>query len=210
MALPPTIPTSFVPRPPAAATQRFRFDFIGAFSFLCYLVFIGMLAAAAGVFLYDNMLTNKKAEKDAELTRAEAEIDMATAQSFIRLSDRLSSSKNLLNNHLAFSNFFRTLEEVLPTNVRFTNLHIAPGDRGVITFDGSGVAKNFNALAAASQNFARDGHIKDAIFSRISVNKDNTVTFSIAAGVDPALVTFKAPAVPPPQELEEASTTPAL
>ena len=52
------------------------------------------------------------------------------------------------------------------------------------------MAKNFNALAFASSEFARDGNIKDAIFSRLVVNKDNSVSFSLTASVDPKLVAF--------------------
>ena len=38
--------------------------------------------------------------------------------------------------------------------------------------EGAGVARSFNALAAASAAFAADGRIKDAIFSNININRD--------------------------------------
>lgn len=53
------------------------------------------------------------------------------------------------------------------------------------------MARSFNALAAASNAFATDGRIKDAIFSNISVNKDSTVSFSLSAMLDPKLIIFE-------------------
>ena len=96
----------------------------------------------------------------------------------------------LLAGHVAFSGFFALVETILPTTVRFTAIHLSLDDTGGASLDGSGVAKSFNALAAASAAFATDGRIKDAIFSSIAINKDNSVSFSISASLDPKLVAF--------------------
>ena len=55
---------------------------------------------------------------------------------------------------------------------------------------GSGTAKSFNALAVISTTFATDNRIKEAIFSNIVVNKDNSVSFALSASLDPKLVAF--------------------
>ncbi len=188
MALSPTIPTSFVPRP--GAPHRFRTDFIGAFSFLAYTVLGIVFLIALGVFIYGRVLAAEKASKDRDLSAAVAAIDPNTAESFVRLHDRLVSSKALLDNHIAFSNVFSLLEKILPTTVRFTSLHMFVDSTGAARIEGTGTAKSFNALAAASAAFATDGNIKDAIFSSIKVNKDASVSFLLAAGLDPKIVTF--------------------
>jgi Tfp pilus assembly protein PilN len=60
---------------------------------------------------------------------------------------------------------------------------------GLMTrIEGTGTAKSFNALAAASTALASDGRIKDVIFSAITVNKDATVSFSVSATLDPKIV----------------------
>ena len=56
--------------------------------------------------------------------------------------------------------------------------------------EGTGVAKSFNALAAASAAFAADGRIKDAIFSNININRDSSVSFALAATLDPKIIAF--------------------
>ncbi|MCX6786318.1 MAG: hypothetical protein NTU85_00655 [Candidatus Kaiserbacteria bacterium] len=191
MDFPPTIPTSFVPRPASATPQKFRSNFTGAFGFIAYSVLGTVFVLALVVFFYNQILINRQSAKDAELTKAEQNIDLASVDSFIRLRDRLTYGKDLLSSHVAFSGFFSSLEKIMPATIRFSSLHLSVGDNGKVIFEGSGTAKNFNALAAASTAFAHDGRIKDAIFSNIVVKaKDNSVSFKLTATIDPKMITF--------------------
>ena len=189
MALPPTIPTSFVPHL-NAIPQKFRADFTGAFGFFAYAVFGVVFLLALGVFFYGRILSADKASKDKALLAAEAAINAKTVENFVRLRDRLTSSDALLKEHVIFSSFFSSLEKIIPTSVRFTALNLSFDTAGVLKMDGGGVAKNFNALAVASTAFAADGRIKDAIFSNIKINKDNSVSFSLVATPDRAMTAF--------------------
>lgn len=192
--LPPTIPTSFVPRSASAASHRSHTDLTGAFGFLMYIVLGIVFVLALGVFLYGQILSKSKDAKDKELAKAELTINSKTVEDFVRLRDRLASGQTLLGSHTAFSGFFSLLGTLMPSTVRFSSLHLTLDDKGLVKFDGSGVAKNFNALAVASMSFAKDGSIKDAIFSNIVVSpKDNSVSFALAATLDPAVIAFKVP-----------------
>lgn len=212
MALSPTIPTSFVPRP--SSPQRFRTDLTGAFGFFAYFVFGLSFLLAIGVFVYGRILAAEQASKDTALAAAVASIDSTTAEGFVRLHDRLALSESLLDQHIAFSGFFALIDRILPATVRFTSLHLSIDPTGVAQVEGSGTAKSFNALAAASAAFAADGNIKDAIFSSIKVNKDNSVTFLLAASLDPKVIAFDpsatpaAPAVVAPVATSTASSSP--
>jgi hypothetical protein len=188
MALSPTIPTSFVPRP--ANQQRFRTDITGAFGFLAYSVLAAAFMLAIGVFVYERILATEKVAKDKELAAAVSSIDSKTAEDFIRLNDRLTISQSLLKGHTAFSGFFSLVERVMPTTVRFTTLHVWLDTTGVTKVEGAGVAKTFNALAIASKAFADDGRIRDAIFSSIKINRDNSVSFQLSATLEQGVTTF--------------------
>ncbi|MDO8593704.1 MAG: hypothetical protein Q7R59_02315 [bacterium] len=189
MALPPTIPTSFVPHG-TAAPQKFRSDFSGAFGTFAYAVLGVIFLLALGVFFYGRILASNRSTKDAALAEAVKGIDQTTVQNFVRLRDRLTSGETLLNGHPAFSGFFSALEKILPSTVRFTALHLSIDSTGTPKLEGTGLAKSFNALAAASTAFAGDGRIKDAIFSSININNDSSVSFSLAATLDPKIITF--------------------
>lgn len=189
MALPPTIPTSFLPHP-ASAQRRFGADLGSTFAFVAYGLLVVALVLAVLVFIYARILAGSQASKDAQLAKAEAAIDPATVDTFVRLRDRLNSGEALLTSHMALTGFFDDLGTILPATVRFTALHISLDQTGAVKAEGTGVAKSFNALAATDAAFAKDGRIKDAIFSNISVNRDNSVSFSFTATLDSKLVTF--------------------
>lgn len=207
--LPPTIPTSFVPHTSSAKARPSRTDFVGAFGFITYLLLGITFILAVGVFVYDRALANTQAAKDTALANAVDRIDLATVEGFVRLHDRLTWGETLLNEHVAFSTFFSSLEKIIPTSVRFSSMHLSFGDSKAPKFDGSGTAKNFNALAAASIAFARDGRIKSAIFSDININKDSSVTFALSATLDPKIIAFS-PSTPAAVAAPVASTTPSL
>jgi len=190
MALPPSIPTSFVPHP-TTVSRRFRSDFTNAFSFFAYFVLAVIFAMALGVFFYGRILAADKLAKDEELAKAENAIDPDIAESFVKLRNRLSSGGQLLSSHVAFSEFFTLLEKLTPTTARLSSLHLSINDKGNVKLEGTGVAKSFNALAVASTAFAKDGRIKDAIFSNIVVSqRDGSVSFALSASLDQKLIAF--------------------
>lgn len=190
MPLPPTIPTSFVPHPGGQSQKRYRADFTGAFAFFAYGILGLAVLLALGVFIYGRILAGDQAAKDSALAKAQANIDPATVEGFIRLRDRLSAGAKLLDSHIAMSGFFAALGSLMPTTVQFSATHLTIDDTGTTKLDATGVAKNFNALAATSAAFASDGRIKDAIFSNISINKDGSVNFALTATLDPKLIAY--------------------
>lgn len=190
MALLPNIPTSFVPRTATVERRRVSTDLGGVFAIIAYAVLGIVFILAAGVFLYGRYLEGNKLAKDAALDKASSSIDQGTIKGFVQLRDRLNTSKTLLANHVALSGFFTALETILPATVRFTSLHIAVDAGGTTKVEGTGVSKSFNALSVASGAFAADGRIKDVIFSKMSINKDSTVSFGFSATLDPKLTAF--------------------
>lgn len=191
MALPPTIPTSFVPYSASAGARTFRTDYSGAFRFFIIGVLGLSVLLAVGVFVYGRILVATESSKRSALEKAENDINTSDVENFVRLRNRLTSGGTLLNNHIAVSGFFSMLEKTMPTTARFSSLHVALDGTGKMKLFASGVAKNFNALAAVSSAFAADGRVKDAIFSGIVVSpKDNSVSFTLTAVLDPKLLAF--------------------
>lgn len=190
MAPLPTIPTSFVPRAISAPRRNANSDIGSVFGYVAYPILAIVFAMALGVFFYGRLLGAEKISKDTQLAKAEAAIDPATITGFVQLQNRLNSGQILLANHIALSGFFSVLESILPTTVRFTSLHVAIDPTGIAKVEGSGVSKSFNALAVASDAFATDSRIKDAIFSKMNINKDSSVSFAFSATLDPKLIAF--------------------
>ncbi len=191
MALPPTIPTSFVPKQPVATTSKHRTTGTNPFLILSYFIVSIAVVGCLAVFGYQYYLEGVAKHKASDVITAQRKIDQATVTDFIRLRDRFTAAKELLNSHVTLSQFFDVLEHVTLQGVRFTSLKLSVTDDRTAKIEMNGTAKTFNALAAQSSLLATDKRIKRAIFSGITVaQKDSTVSFSLTADIDPSLVTL--------------------
>ncbi len=179
------------------------------------LVVMGVsILAAAGVFGYQKYLEGVRDARAAELTEAQKNADSNTVDQFVRLRNRLLAANTLLSQHVALSQFFDVLEGLSLQNVRFESLKLTVGDDRTARIQMTGTARTFNALAAQSSAFAAEKRVKRAIFSGITINKDNTVAFTLQADLDPRLVVMgSAPqvsALAPAPSATASSTVPQL
>lgn len=208
MALPPTIPTSFVPKQPVETGGRRARE--GTSLFLVVgIVIAGVAILGAGLtFGYEKYLENVRNAKASQLAEEEKKIDQNTVEGFIRLQNRLLAANALLDQHIALSKFFNLLEAITLQNVRFSTLHVTVAADHTAQIQMNGTAKNFNALAAQSSAFAAEKQIRSAIFSQIRVDGvKNTVAFSVTASLDPKLLTTTAGEAPAPAAVETTVQT---
>lgn len=207
MALSPGIPTSFVPKQPASQTRR---PSGGHNLFLVVALFLFVLAviAAIGTYAYDRYLTHSLEAKAAELAEAQRQVNEDQVEEFVRLRDRLTYGRDLLNNHVALSQVFDVLEAQTLASVRFSSLDLTVADDKTAQIEIDGVARNFNALAAQSNAFAAEKGIRRAIFSGIVVNDNNTVSFKLTADLDSKLLISKTADAPPADVPETPAVAP--
>lgn len=189
MALPPTIPTSFVPKQPVAPSARRQKSGTNLFIIIGGIVAGLAIVAAAGVFGYEWYLKGARDQKLEALTEAQRSVDIDTVEGFIRLKNRLNTAETMLNQHIMLSEFFDALESKTLQTVRFSGLTVTVAEDRSAEIQMEGVARTFNALAAQSASIAAEKRIKRAIFSDITVNENGTVGFSLNATVEPRLIT---------------------
>lgn len=172
------------------------------------------VVSAGGVFLYGTYLEGVRDTKIQELDGAKREINASTVEEFIRLRDRFVSARGILDNHVVFSGFFNILEERTLQNVRFSSLTFTFNEDGIPEIEMSGEARSFNALAAQSRTLNEERRFKRAIFSDITVNANNTVSFSLSAQLDPSVLLMQQVSLPVPAPTDAelgapATTTPS-
>ncbi|MEJ0053921.1 MAG: hypothetical protein WDN10_04345 [bacterium] len=211
--MPPTIPTSFVPKQPvrSGSSRPTGFNLQGLF-LLVSLVLLGLsLAASAGVFAYGRYLEGQASAKSEELARARASTSESTVEEFLRLRNRLSASEGLLDRHVTLSSFFSLFESLTIERVRFTALNLAVKDDQTAMLQANGQAANFNALAAESHEFSGSPHVKNAIFGNFTNEKNGAVNFALTATILPgAIAAFSAASFAAPvQETPVAATSTA-
>lgn len=221
MATPPTIPTSFVPKQPLPESRRKA----SPGSNILLIVSIAILGISAlgalGVFGYGRYLDSALEVKKTALEEEQRKTDGAAINDLIRLKRRFDSGKQILNAHTVPSRFFDTLEKITLQNVRFDAMKLSISDDRSARLEMSGVARNFNTLAAQSNVFADDDAIRRAIFSGFIPNKNGTVGFSVTADLDPSVILVPGtqfggqpsatttPPVSTPPPVETGTTTPA-
>ncbi len=151
-------------------------------------------AAAGGVLAYKLYLEGIAKQKANQIAIAEQRVDQATVAEFIRLRDRFSSAKTIINQHVGLSQFFDTLETLTLQGVKYSRLQIYVKDDRRADVVLTGTARTFNTLAAQSASFATDKRIKRAIFSGIGNDETaNNIRFEMRAELDPALVIVNTP-----------------
>jgi hypothetical protein len=191
------------------------------FMLLGVALLLASLLAAAAAFAGQKYLEGVATAKESRLKSVEQGINRESVEDFIRLRNRLTAGKTLLDRHVELTRFFDALEAVTLQNVRFSSLSLSVAEDRTATISMEGSARSFNALAAESSAFAAEKRIRRAIFSDISTERDGTVGFTLTADVDPALITSAgatgaaavvAPAQPPvtaPVPSKPAATTTA-
>lgn len=215
MALSPTIPTSFVPKQPVLRTVPARPKSGGTNLFLVISFFLlgAAVVGSIAVFGYQQYLGGVIKSKEAELKAAEERINFSTVEDFIRVRNRFTASQELLDQHVALSQFLTVLESTTLSSVRYGTMNFVLEEDGTPTVEMIGVARSFNALAAQSNALGADTRIKSAIFSGIKVNPNNSVSFTLSAHLAPSLITMMDPADLPAQRLlpqaPAATSTPA-
>src|SRR3989344_6998649 len=187
------IPTSFVPKQPVHTIARHARGTFGMLSLIAFFLAGAALIVSGGFFAYERYLIGARDGRAAELADAEQKISRDTVEGFIRLHDRLVSAEALVDRHVTLSAFFSLLETLTLQNVRFNSLALTVGDDRTAELKLTGIARNFNALAAESAALSGERAVKRAVFSDITVGNDGFVGFSLSALLDPAVVTGTLP-----------------
>lgn len=184
--------TSFIPKKSLkAATQRPKGSSIGVFFLLTLIIFIGVLALAIGVFLYQQFLVQNIDRKEASLERASAAFEPALIAEISRLDTRLQSAQDIIDNHMSVTAFFKLLEVSTLASVRFEDLDYRVGEGGRISISMKGKALNFSSVALQSDIFGKNKFIREPIFSNLNLDQKGDVVFNFSAFIDPRLLSYR-------------------
>lgn len=185
-------PSSFIPRETGGAgSARKARGLLDLMVLLGFVLFVASGALGAGVFLYEQYLTQSTASKTSQLERASAAFEPALIQELARLDDRMRSAQDILGRHIAPSVFFRMLEGTTIQTVSFRSLTLEGADLQRIAISMDGIADSVNAIALQADVFSKVGVITNPIFSNIDRRADG-VHFSMSAFVSPTALRYAA------------------
>lgn len=153
-------------------------------------IFGAAIFAAAGVFFYNQFLTDEIKKKVVILEKEKGSLDLETIQELTKLDKRIESAKKILDRHVSLIPLFELLEKNTLRNVRFKNFKFGIEKDGII-LDMNGVANSYAAVALQADIFGEDKNITEPVFSDLGVDFNGNVTFRVIAKIDPRLISFR-------------------
>jgi hypothetical protein len=185
-------PSSFIPQDTGVpyATRRRESGGLNELILLCAIVLlIASIALGAGVFVYQQYLTQESASKLAQIERAKESFDPSLIHELTRLDDRMKASEKILSAHSAPTAFFIALQQATLKTVAFRTLRFEVPDTLRVSIHMAGVAQSVNSIALQADIFSKSGIITSPIFSNIARDKDG-VHFDLQALVNPSFLNY--------------------
>lgn len=185
--------TEFIPKKPLAEERVehvARKRPVSIVSFLATIIFFASLIGAGGVYFYKVTLTKRVTEMGKQLELARGAFEPTLITDMQDLDKRINAARQILSSHITISPIFEALEDLTLKTIRFTDFTYSMSDGGQITIEMSGKAIDYKSIAIQSDLFDGNKHIKNQIFSNLTLDERGNVSFDLTFTVDPALVLY--------------------
>lgn len=157
------------------------------FGVLALLLFVTAVVSTIGVYLYKIRIAAVINSRIESINLAEKAFEPAVILELKKLDIRLRAGTELLNNHVAISDFLESLAESTLPDVSFANFSFSGGGNEVSM---SGEARGYLQIAQQSDIFEDNQYIQNHIFSDFSLTDTGRISFSLQFTLNPELVTF--------------------
>lgn len=185
--------TSFIPKKPITATGGVSHKpATNLFMVFSVLILILMGVASGGLFVYKNYLIKEKEILSASLEKVRDSFEQDTIKELELYDKRVSSSKQVLSNHIVLSPLFSLLGDLTIPEVQYTKFDHQTNEKGFFV-KMSGVARDYRSIALQADvfNTAKGRSFKNVVFSNLTRNKNGYISFDIDFIVDPALLSYQ-------------------
>jgi hypothetical protein len=189
----PKFQTSFIPKKPMVVSTGTSVSVIretNLFSILATAIFIVTIITGGGLFVYKNVLTQQTEEAKKNIASAEEAFQTGQMQDLLDANSRITSSKNLLEKHVAVSKLLTLLQALTVKKLQLNSL-IYKNISGSIVLTIKGQAQSYNAIAAQEKVFAENDFIKNPTFSNFIPTDNGYIGVDFTANLMPSLVSYK-------------------
>lgn len=187
----PTFNKSFIPKKNLAqGGVRKKKGGPGLLTLAALIILLTAITVGVGEFLYKQVLMGSISSKTATLERARGAFEPSLIQELIRLDKRISSAQTILNEHIAPSILFETLDQLTLKSVRFRDFSYTRIGKDKISIAMEGNARNFAGIALQADVFGKNRLIKEPIFSNLNLDKEGDVIFDLVAFIDPVQIRY--------------------
>lgn len=188
--------TSFIPKKPIMTEERPASSGkkpVGLLTLISIFIFLAVVLATGGLYLYKNMLQKNIIEMDANLALAKERFEPAKINQLQVLGKRLSAANQILSKHIAISPIFESLQESTMKTIRYTDFNYEfsndKSSRIIVTM--SGQAIGYRSIALQADLLAENKNIIDPTFSNLTLDEKGNVLFDLEFSVDPSFVDYR-------------------
>ncbi|MBP9802911.1 MAG: hypothetical protein KBD14_01225 [Candidatus Pacebacteria bacterium] len=193
--------TSFIPKKPIVEDTTKTSSSSSFFVVLSVLVFITVVLAFGGLYLYTNILTKNITAKKDQLDRANQRFEIDRINELKLLDKRLKAGSKVLDKHISISPIFEILQKITMKTVRYTKFSYEVTEKGEINIKMNGQALGYRYIALQSDLFSEEKNLINPVFSNLTLDDKSNVNFDLSFSVDPSLVDYE-------EKLQRESPTP--
>lgn len=159
------------------------------FSFLLLLL-SGLIYG--GTILYRNNLKKQIDLLSDSLKRAKAAFEFPLINELFNASEKINSSKIILEKHTTLAPVFNLLENSTLKDIRFNNFKYSLSEDQEPTVLMDGTAKSYSSLASQGEIFEKNKNIKNVSFTNLGLSDKGTINFTVTLILDPIIIAYKA------------------
>lgn len=185
--------TSFIPKKPITTQVAVRTSSpISVFFLIGVVLFIGSIAGAGGIIVWQQQLDAKQESLKAEVEKQKKQFDSDFLGVLKQKTNKISSAKELLNNHLSVSDVFNMIGAITVENVRYKNFKLSYDPKGNKPVDiaMSGEAKNYETIAYQADVLADNKYLHNAYLASPQLQANGYVSFALTGIVDPSDIKY--------------------
>lgn len=186
--------TSFIPKKPLAEERTVATRPVGLFTIISIFIFVTVVVATGGLYLYQGILTKSVNQKQADLVVAKDRFELSKITQLQTLDKRLNAATEILSKHIAISPIFKALQSLTMKTVRYTKFsYDFSNDKGAkVNVKMSGQGVGYQSIALQADLFTKNKYFISPVFSNLTLEqKTGNVTFDLEFSVDPTFVDYQ-------------------
>ena len=154
-------------------------------------ILVVTIASTVGLFLYKSYLVKSKSDLLTSLSKAKDSFDQKTISELELYDKRAKAAKEILTGHIVLSPLFDLVNSLTLPSIQYTDFDHQTKD-GVFSVKMSGIAIDYKSIALQADifNTSKGSMFNNVIFSNLTKDKNNNVTFDLEFDVNPQLLSY--------------------
>lgn len=162
------------------------------FSLIAIFLLVTTVLASGFLYFYKSYLTKQEQKLSASLSTDRDSFEKDTIDELELFNKRTDAAKEVLGNHVALSPIFALLGELTIPSIQYTKFEYQTNENGLVV-DMEGVALDYRSIALQADMFnsIKGRSFENVLFSDLTKDKNNNITFKLQFNVNPDLISYK-------------------